>query len=134
MEGTPPTRSEILLIHRSLGSGSIPRAVLTLGITATAVLMSSLPPCVSCCLGEREAASWLHSGGFSHGFSGLLVTVHCRSLDDSDGMFIGTIYLPMRITPWPVTSRVIPSRHRNSVDPNFRGLYRNAGGGYARRF
>ena len=90
--GTPPTRSVILSIHRSLSSGSDPRVFLPLGFTAAAELMSDLPPCVPRCLAACEAASWLHSGGFGHGFGGLLVTIHCTSSDDSDGMFIGTMY------------------------------------------
>ena len=113
--GTPPTRSVILSIHRSLSSGSDPRVFRPLGFTAAAELMSDLPPCVPRCLAACEAASWLHSGGFGHGFGGLLVTIHCTSSDDSDGMFIGTMYIPMRIAPWPVKSRVIPSHRRNGV-------------------
>ena len=113
--GTPPTRSEILLIHRSLSSGSDPRVFLPLGFAAVAALTSGLPPCVSRCLVVCETASWLHSGGFGRGFGGLLVTVRCMSSDDSDGMFIGTTYIPMCIMPWPVKSRVIWSCRRNGM-------------------
>ena len=113
--GTPPTRSEILSIHRSLSSGSDPRVFIPLDFAAAAALTSGLPPCVSRCLVVCETASWLHSGGFGRSFGGLLVTIRCMSSDDSNGMFIGTTYVPMHIMPWPVKSRVIPSHCRNSV-------------------
>ena len=126
LAGTPPTRSVILSIHRSLnlesfgGGGPLPCNV------AHATLLSCKPGPT-----QATARSCPESGGkrglphlptqcHSSGFNGSLGQAEHRGTLSScklDGRFLGTTEAPIHIVPGSAKSRATPKCLRNGV-PN----------------
>src|SRR6266481_2664096 len=126
LAGIPPIKSEIFRSHCSLKPESLEDALASSYFVAIATFnacwheSTGMPTCfLVMTLGEllgRASPERLHSGGLCGPLMATAIAFGSASVD-SDGWFLGTRAVPIRMWPGPLKSKMTPKRLRNGV-PN----------------